>query len=128
MANKQIIKPANSPAAVGPYNHGVRIGDLLFCAGQIPIEPKDGNLISGNIKAQTDRVLQNVKAILDDQKLTFANVVKSTVFLTNLGDFAGMNDEYARWFPNEPPTRYVAKLGVEIPGVLISIRMTAYLG
>ena len=88
MANKIIIKPAKSPAAVGPYNHAVRVGDLLFCAGQIPIEPADGNLVAGDIKAQTDRVLQNVKAILDDQKLTFANVVKSTVFMANLADFA----------------------------------------
>ena len=87
MANKTIIKPAKSPAAVGPYNHAVRVGDLLFCAGQIPIDPATGNLISGDIKAQTERVLQNVKAILDDQKLTFANVVKSTVFMTEPREF-----------------------------------------
>ena len=91
MPNKKIIKPAKSPAAVGPYNHAVRVGDLLFCAGQIPIEPANGNLIAGDIKAQTERVLENVKAILDDQGLTFANVVKSTVFMVNLGDFAAMN-------------------------------------
>src|SRR5438445_11862875 len=90
MSPKQIIKPAGSAPAVGPYNHAVRIGDFLFCAGQIPIEPGTGNLIAGDIKAQTERVLQNVQAILDDQKLTFANVVKSTVFLTNLADFAAM--------------------------------------
>ena len=71
---------------------------LLFCAGQIPIDPATGNLIAGDIKAQTERVLQNVKAILDDQKLTFANVVKSTVFMTNLADFAGMNEVYAKYF------------------------------
>ena len=66
MATKTIIKPAKSPTAVGPYNHAVRVGDLLFCAGQIPISPADGNLITGDIKAQTERVLENVKAILDD--------------------------------------------------------------
>src|ERR1051326_1164380 len=81
MAKNIIIKPPTSPGAVGPYNPAVRIGDLLFCAGQIPIDPKDGNLIAGDIRAQTERVLQNVKAILDDQGLTFANVVKSTVFM-----------------------------------------------
>src|ERR1700744_6526717 len=105
MATKTIIKPAKSPAAVGPYNHAVRVGDMLFCAGQIPIDPKDGNLIAGDIKAQTDRVLQNVKAILDDQNLTFANVVKSTVFLTNLADFAGMNEVYAKYFTENFPAR-----------------------
>jgi 2-iminobutanoate/2-iminopropanoate deaminase len=105
MATKSIIKPAKSPAAVGPYNHAVRIGDLLFCAGQIPIEPATGNLISGDIKVQTERVLENVKAILDDQKLTFTNVVKSTVFLTDLADFAGMNEIYAKYFTENFPAR-----------------------
>ena len=103
MAAKKIIKPAKSPAAVGPYNHAVRVGDLLFCAGQIPIDPATGNLVAGDIKAQTERVLQNVKAILDDQHLTFESVVKSTVFLTNLGDFAGMNEVYARYFTGDFP-------------------------
>ena len=80
MITKTIFKPAKAPAAIGPYNHAVRVGDLLFCAGQIPIDPADGCLVTGDVKAQTERVLQNVKAILDDQELTFANVVKSTVF------------------------------------------------
>src|SRR6266850_278106 len=105
MPQKQIIKPSKSPAAVGPYNHAVRIGDLLFCAGQIPIEAATGNLISGDIKAQTERVLQNVKAILDDQELSFSNVVKSTVFLTNLADFAAMNEVYAKYFTSDYPAR-----------------------
>ena len=105
MATKQIIKPAKSPAAVGPYNHAVRVGDLLFCAGQIPISPADGNLIAGDIKVQTERVLENVKAILDDQKLTFDNVVKSTVFMTNLADFASMNEVYGRYFTDNFPAR-----------------------
>jgi 2-iminobutanoate/2-iminopropanoate deaminase len=105
MTNKTIIKPLKSPAAVGPYNHAVRVGDLLFCAGQIPLNPADGNLIAGDIKAQTERVLENVKAILDDQKLTFANVVKSTVFLTDLANFAGMNEVYAKYFTENFPAQ-----------------------
>ena len=126
MATKQIIKPANSPAAVGPYNHGVRIGDLLFCAGQIPIDPRDGNLISGDIKAQTDRVLLNVKAILDDQKLTFANVVKSTVFLTNLGDFAGMNEIYAKYFTENFPARSTIQVAALPKGANVEIEVVAH--
>src|SRR5205814_1178742 len=98
MPKKQIIKPAKSAPAAGPYNHAVRMGHLLFCAGQIPIDPATGNLVSGDIKAQTERALQNVKAILDDQGLSFSNVVKSTVFLTNLADFAAMNEIYAKYF------------------------------
>src|SRR6202142_974134 len=105
MPKKTIIKPAKSAPAVGPYSHAVRIGNLLFCAGQIPRDPATGRLVSGDIKAQTERVLQNVKTILDDQKLTFANVVKSTVFLTNLGDFAGMYEIYAQYFTENFPAR-----------------------
>src|SRR6202021_2416168 len=105
MLKKIIIKPVKSPAAVGPYNHAVRVGDLLLCAGQIPINPKDGSLVTGDISAQTERVLQNVKVILDDQGLTFANVVKNTVFLTNLADFDQMNDVYAKHFTENYPAR-----------------------
>src|SRR5436190_23422967 len=98
---KQIIKPAKSAPAVGPYNHAVRVGDMLFCAGQIPIDPATGNLVNGNIKVQTERVLLNVKAILDDQTLSFANIVKSTVFLTDLADFSGMNEVYSKYFTSD---------------------------
>src|SRR5262245_25523881 len=126
MPNKTIIKPTGSPAAAGPYNHAVRIGDLLFCAGQIPIDPKDGNLISGDIKAQTDRVLQNVKAILDDQNLTFANVVKSTVFLTNLADFAGMNEVYAKYFTQDFPARSTIQVAALPKGATVEIEVVAH--
>jgi 2-iminobutanoate/2-iminopropanoate deaminase len=126
MATKQIIKPAQSPAAVGPYNHAVRVGDLLFCAGQIPIDPKDGNLVAGDIRTQTERVLQNVKAILDDQKLAFANVVKSTVFLTNLGDFAGMNEIYAKFFTENFPARSTLQVAALPKGASVEIEVVAH--
>jgi 2-iminobutanoate/2-iminopropanoate deaminase len=126
MATKTVIKPAKSPAAVGPYNHAVRIGDLLFCAGQIPIEPATGNLISGDVKAQTERVLENVKAILDDQKLTFANVVKSTVFLTNLADFAGMNEIYAKYFTENFPARSTIQVAALPKGANVEIEVIAH--
>ena len=126
MATKQIIKPAKSPAAVGPYNHAVRVGDLLFCAGQIPLHPADGSLITGDIKAQTERVLENVKAILDDQKLTFANVVKSTVFMTNLADFAGMNEVYAKYFPCDFPARSTVQVAALPKGANVEIEIVAH--
>jgi 2-iminobutanoate/2-iminopropanoate deaminase len=126
MATKTIIKPAKSPTAVGPYNHAVRVGDLMFCAGQIPIDPKDGNLINGDIKAQTERVLENVKAILEDQKLTFANVVKSTVFLTNLGDFAGMNEIYAKYFTGDFPARSTIQVAALPKGASVEIEVIAH--
>jgi len=126
MASKQIIKPAKSPAAVGPYNHAVRSGDLLFCAGQIPIDPKDGNLIAGDIKAQTDRVLQNVKVILDDQGLTFGNVVKSTVFMVNLADFADMNEIYAKYFTDNFPARSTIQVAALPKGASVEIEVIAH--
>ena len=126
MATKTIIKSAQSPAAVGPYNHAVRIGDLLFSAGQIPIEPANGNLVVGDIKVQTERVLQNVKAILDDQKLTFANVVKSTVFMTNLADFAGMNEVYAKYFTENFPARSTVQVAALPKGANVEIEIIAH--
>jgi 2-iminobutanoate/2-iminopropanoate deaminase len=126
MTAKQIIKPANSPAAVGPYNHAVRIGDLLFCAGQIPIDPATGNLVPGGIQAQTERVLQNVKAILDDQKLTFSDVVKSTVFLTDLASFTGMNEVYAKYFTDNYPARSTVQVAALPKGASVEIEVVAH--
>ena len=123
---KTIIKPAKSPAAVGPYNHAVRVGDLLFCAGQIPIDPKTGNLVTGDIQIQTERVLQNVKAILDDQKLTFSNVVKSTVFLTDLANFAGMNEIYAKYFTSDFPARSTVQVAGLPKGAGVEIEVIAH--
>ena len=126
MPKKIVIKPAKSAPAVGPYNHAVRIGDLLFCAGQIPLDPATGNLVPGDIKAQAERVLQNVQAILDDQKLTFANVVKSTVFLTNLADFAAMNEVYASHFTADFPARSTIQVAALPKGASVEIEVIAH--
>src|SRR5438309_11508535 len=126
MPSKQIIKPAKSGPAVGPYKYAVRIGDLLFCAGQIPLDPATGNLVPGDIKAQTERVLENVKAILEDQKLTFANVVKSTVFMTNLADFAGMNEVYAKYFTTDFPARSTIQVAALPKGAIVEIEVVAH--
>jgi 2-iminobutanoate/2-iminopropanoate deaminase len=126
MAIKSIVKPAKSPPTVGPYNHAVRVGDLLFCAGQIPIDPATGNLIAGDIRAQTERVLENVKAILEDQKLTFAHVVKSTVFLANLADFAGMNEVYSKYFTGNFPARSTIQVAALPKGAGVEIEVIAH--
>jgi 2-iminobutanoate/2-iminopropanoate deaminase len=126
MAKKQIIKPLKAASAVGPYNQAVRLGDLLFCAGQIPIDPATGNMIGGDIKVQAERVLENVKAILDDQNLTFANVVKSTVFLTNLADFAGMNEVYAKYFTADFPARSTVQVAGLPKGANVEIEVIAH--
>ena len=126
MPTKTIVRPKRSPAAVGPYNHAVRVGDMLFCAGQIPIEPGTGNLVEGDIKAQTLQVLENVKAILDDQKLSFNNVVKTTVFLTNLGDFAGMNEVYSRYFTANHPARSTIQVAALPRNANVEIEVVAH--
>lgn len=124
--NKTVLAPAHSPKAVGPYNQAVRLGDFLFCSGQIPLDPATGNLINGDIKMQTERVLQNVLIILKDQKLEFANVVKSTVFLTNLGDFAEMNEVYARYFTSNFPARSTVQVAALPKGAQVEIEIIAH--
>jgi len=128
MANKIIIKPAKSPAAVGPYNHAIRAGDLLFSAGQIPLDPATGNLVAGDIKAQTERVLLNVQAILEDQQLGFSNVVKTTVFMTNLADFAAMNEVYAKYFTADCPARSTIQVAALPKGASVEIEIIAVYG
>jgi 2-iminobutanoate/2-iminopropanoate deaminase len=126
MPNKTIIKPAKAAPAVGPYNHAVRIGDLLFCAGQIPLDPATGNLVAGDVKAQTERVLENVKVILEDQKLTFTNVVKTTVFLTNLADFAAMNEVYSKYFTSDFPARSTVQVSALPRNANVEIEVIAH--
>jgi len=123
---KTIIRPAGAAPAVGPYSHGVRAGDLLFCAGQIPVDPASGQLIAGDIRAQTERVLQNVNIILQDQGLTMAHVVKTTVFMTNLAEFAAMNEVYARHFRKDPPARSTVQVAALPRGANVEIEVIAH--
>ena len=125
---KIIIKPAGAAPAAGPYNHAVRVDQLLFCAGQIPTIPDSGQLVTGDIRGQTERVLENVKLILQDQGLTFDNVVKSTVFLTNLADFAGMNEVYSRYFTADFPARSTIQVAALPRGANVEIEVIAHYG
>jgi 2-iminobutanoate/2-iminopropanoate deaminase len=124
---KTIIKPAGAAPALGPYNHGVRVGDLLFCAGQIPLDPAHpGGPLPIDIQAQTQRVLENVKLILEDQKLSFSNVVKTTVFMTNLNDFAAMNEVYGRYFTDNFPARSTIQVAALPRGASVEIEVVAH--
>ncbi len=122
---KTIIRPAKAAPAVGPYNLAVRAGDLLFCAGQIPLDPATGQLVAGDIQVQTERVLENIRLILEDAGLSFRNVVKSTVFMTNLADFAAMNAVYAKFFPTEAPARSAVQVAALPRGAAIEIEVIA---
>lgn len=120
----------STPSAPGSplFSQGVKAGGHIHVSGLVGIDMSTGNLAGSTIQEQTRQALTNCQAVLQAAGATLQDVVEVGVLLTNPTDFAGMNDEYATWFPAEPPTRYVAKLGVEIPNVLVSIRMTAYRG
>src|SRR3954465_2354218 len=102
---KKIISTSEAPEAIGPYSQAVRSGRFLFCSGQIPLDPKSGQIVPGDIAAQTRRVLDNVAAVLKAEELTFNHVVKTTIFLTNLGDFQTVNEVYGSYFKQDPPAR-----------------------
>ena len=102
---RQVVSTDAAPQAVGPYSQAVWAGDILFCAGQIPLDPATGNMVAGGIAEQTTRVLENIRALLRSQGLDLANVVKTTVFLTDLDHFTAMNAVYARFFAQSPPAR-----------------------
>jgi 2-iminobutanoate/2-iminopropanoate deaminase len=123
---KTIIKPPKAAPAAGPYSLGVRVGDLLFCAGQIPVIPESGQLVAGDIRAQTERTIENVKIILEDQGLTLDNVVKATVFMTNLGDFAAMNEVYGRFFTKDCPARTTVQVAALPRGAQVEIEAIAH--
>ena len=102
---KKIISTTEAPAAIGPYSQAVRVGSLIFCAGQVPLDPQNGQIVSEDIAEQTRRVLDNVAAILKSEQLNLAHVVKTTVFLADFGDFQKMNEVYATYFTEQPPAR-----------------------
>jgi len=118
---KKIFSTSKAPAAIGPYSQAVEMRNTLFVSGQIPINPETGKLVEGNITVQTEQVLRNIGAILNVAGYSFADVVKSTCILSDIGNFKAMNEVYARYYPEKQPARaaYAAK---ELPmGALIEI-------
>ena len=104
---REAIKTNGAPAAIGPYSQGIKAdaGKMIFTAGQIPLDPATGQLVTGDIKVQTRRVFENLKAVLEAGGASLAHVTKATVFLADFNDFAAMNEAYAEFFPNNPPAR-----------------------
>ena len=95
---KKIISTSEAPAAVGPYSQAIRIGNFVFCSGQIPLDPKTGEIVPGDVNAQTRRVMENIAAVLRAEGLNFGNIIKTTIFLTNLADFQTVNELYGSYF------------------------------
>jgi 2-iminobutanoate/2-iminopropanoate deaminase len=124
---REVISTLNAPSSP-LYSQGVKAGQHVYVSGLVGVDVSTGNLAGSTIQEQTRQALTNCQAVLAAAGATLDDVVEVGVLLANPADFAGMNEEYASWFPAEPPARFAAKLGAEIPGVLVSIRMTAFLG
>ncbi|MGD8277323.1 MAG: RidA family protein [Gemmatimonadota bacterium] len=105
------VQTASAPAAIGPYSQGIRIGELVFTAGQIPLDPATMEMVGSTIAEQTDRVMRNLQAILEEAGASLGSVVKTTVYLADMGEFAAMNEVYARWFGEHKPARATVQVG-----------------
>jgi len=125
---KKIISTNEAPAAIGPYSQAVRSGSFLFCSGQIPLDPKSGEIVPGDITAQTQRVLDNIAAVLRAEGLSFDNVVKTTIFLTNLDDFQRVNEIYGSYFKQDPPARSTVQVSALPKGANVEIEVVAAIG
>lgn len=122
---KKIVSTSDAPAAIGPYSQAIRSGSLLFCAGQIPLDPTTGQIVSDDIGEQTKRVLENIAAILKAEHLCFDHVVKTTVFLTSMNDFQSVNEIYATYFRENPPARSTVAVSALPKGAKVEIEVIA---
>lgn len=118
---KNIIATENAPSAIGPYSQAVCIGGLVFLSGQLPIDPDAGNIVPGGIKEQTEQSLKNIEAILKEAELTADNIIKTTVFLADINDFADMNEVYVKHFSGDYPARSAVQVAALPKGVKMEI-------
>ncbi|HEU4919973.1 MAG TPA: RidA family protein [Candidatus Limnocylindrales bacterium] len=121
---RQSISTGGAPAAIGPYSQAVRSGDMVFCSGQLGMDPATGELVEG-IEAQADRALRNLRSVLDAAGLGFDDVVKTTIFLADMNDFATVNAIYARFMPDPPPARSTVQVAALPKGGLVEIEAIA---
>jgi 2-iminobutanoate/2-iminopropanoate deaminase len=122
---RKIVTTDLAPKAIGPYSQGVRIGDFVFSAGQIGLDPSTGNLVAGGIEAETRRVLNNLSAVLSASGSSLSRAIKTTVFLTDMNDFQKMNAVYAEFFPSDPPARSTVQVAGLPKGAHVEIEVVA---
>lgn len=122
---KKVIHTDHAPKAVGPYSQAVQQGDFLFCSGQISIDPKTNEVFTGDIKIQTEMVMKNIEAVLKEAGLNFGHIVKTTIFLTSMNDFATVNEIYAKAFSAAPPARSTVAVAGLPKGVNVEIEVIA---
>jgi 2-iminobutanoate/2-iminopropanoate deaminase len=122
---KHIITTADAPAAIGPYSQAVEIHGVVYLSGQIPLDPATGQLVDGDIATQTERVMRNLEAVLAIDSLTFEHVVKTTIYLVDLNDFARVNEVYGKRFPKNPPARSTVQVAALPRGARVEIDAVA---
>lgn len=127
MARKEIVATGNAPAAIGPYSQAVQTGGFLFVSGQIPLDPDSGELVAGSIAEQTRQVMENVKAILAAAGLDMERIVKTTIYLADLDDFATVNAIYGEYFAGDPPARATVQVSRLPRGARVEIEAIALL-
>lgn len=120
-----VIATDKAPAAIGPYSQAVRVGELLFCSGQIPLDPATGEVVAGDVSAQTVRVMENIAAVLAAAGRGFDDVVKTTIFLADMADFAAVNEVYGRYFTGHKPARSTVAVRGLPRGVSVEIEVIA---
>ena len=122
---KKVISTANAPQAIGPYSQAIEAGGFVFVSGQIPLIPATGELVEGSVEVQTARVLENLKAILEAAGSSLESVVKTTVYITNMDDFAKVNGIYGQYFQENPPARVCVEVSKLPKGALVEIDVIA---
>ena len=129
MAAKRVVRTERAPAPFqnAPYSQAIAFGELVFVSGQLAVDPESGSLVEGGIEEQTERVLANLRAILEEAGSSLQNLVKTTIYLADLGDFAAMNDVYGRHVAGEPPARATIEVSALPSGALIEIEAIAHL-
>lgn len=123
--DRKVIQTTSAPAAVGPYSQAIQIGPLLFCSGQIAIDPSNNEVLKVDIQKQTEQVMKNIAAVLNAASMDFSHVVKTTIFLTDMNDFAKVNEIYGRHFTGEPPARSTVAVSGLPKGVNVEIEVIA---
>ncbi len=123
---KKIIRTANAPEPIGPYSQAVQMGNMVFCSGQIPLDPKSNQILTGDISAQTELVMKNIEAVLKEAGCEFKNVVKTTIFLTSMKDFPLVNEVYGKYFKELPPARSTVEVSGLPKGVNVEIEVLAF--
>jgi len=122
---KKIIETKSAPAPIGPYSQAVQAGNLLFVSGQVPIDPATGNVVQQDIQAETKQVMENIKAILNEAGMDFTNIVKTTIFLTDMGTFAQVNEVYGSYFKSNFPARETVQVSALPKAVNVEISVIA---